>query len=519
MTSERRSQSEGGQSVVIFALTVVALFLGVAMAIDGGNILNGRRVAQNGADSAALRGIHYINGSDAPSESRLQEVINSVVESNGIPDTDDIPGNNVNGNITIYYTDADGERLTSQPCYKVPCGSIPSITEGIDVDVANLVDTYFLGLISRPSVRVGAHAVAVVRGGTDVLPDLQDNALIAFGDTCTEDDIPLDMSFHYGDVIGGIRSQTWFENRGTENHYHGQVYYGDGYGWIDTADIPGVYEPQEPISSTVDFQDPFEGLFTVEDFNCTDGSIGSADANCYDVESLAPSYSNEVNYQLLTQNSPDGGAPYLDEVTGELREGIYYAGQYPIRFGWEPISTTLGLHGVVTLVTSSTIKITEDDVQLTGYLASTSAAPGLLMYSGKVSADPCANFESDPLSVPINTTGNQGTVLPKVYHVGDDPQGNYVSHELGSLFYKGLIYAPGGRVAVSGHGASYEGAIVAYSIRVNGYFEFENEGALAPLCEADDDPCRDIYYPEVSALFVFDSDLFPVTLKRIYLSD
>lgn len=531
----RWNNLEHGQTAVLFALMIVGLIAFVGLAVDGGNVLNERRITQNAADSGALTGVHYMVGRDQPTETGLQEVVNTVIEANGIPDTDGIGGNATNTNIAIFYTDAEGTRLTelAQPCDDVPCstapdvpGSIPSPARGLEVVVQNQAETFLLGLIGRQNAAVGADAVATASGGNSDMPNLGDNALIAFG-TCPSDDKPLHMSLYYSDVIGGIRSSSWFENDGSENHYHGQVYYGTGTDYIDVADIPGFYEPDPPgIPQPADplTTDPFaalssDGHLEVDDFRCgvgdivTDPDLGSSFA-CYDLTSLAPSYDSEINYRLLTHNSPDGGAPYLDPDTGRLRDGVYYAGAFPFRFGWEPEDemAEVGMVGQVTLVTNSTIKITERDVQLTGYMPANSAIPGLLMYSGYVSPDPCANFETDPQLVPINTTGNSGTVLPKVYH---DADGNYVRHELGSLQYNGLIYAPGGRVATSGEGASYVGAIVAYSIRINGYYEFENDPEYE--CDGEDVPCRPGYEPRVSALFVHDSHLFVETEQRINL--
>jgi hypothetical protein len=490
--SYRLRNSEAGQSAVLFALMLVGLVLFVALGIDGGNALNQRRVTQNGADSGALAGVHYMIGSDSPTETQLRVEVNSVIEAHGVPDTDGIPRNHVNDNITIYYTDDQGDRLTSQPCHILPCNSdppppgdpIPAPAQGLEVEVNNQVSTFFLGIIDQETVNVGAMAAAVARGG-NAGEDLRDNGVIAFG-ICDEAEQPLDMSLYHTEVIGGIRSSSWFENRGNGNHYHGQVYYGEGAGYIDTASVPGYYEPDPPgePQEAAPVGDPFAGLFTVEDFNCTDGSIGSdPDFICHDV-SGAPLNANgepEVSYQYLV------GQGLLHPGQGRdpavIEDGIYYAGDAHFRFG------SNGLRGTVTLVTNATIKITENDVQLSGYMPADSPAPGLLMYSAFQMADPCEQFNANPppYTVPINTTGT-GSVRPRVYH---NPDGTYQSHDLGSLQYNGLIYAPGGRVATSGEKASYVGAIVAYSFRINGY----------------------------DALIVNSPYLFPVTQKLIYLND
>ena len=508
----KQPQGESGQTAILFAIMIIGLLAFVGLAVDGGSVFTERRVVQNAADSAAFTGVHYIFSSNAPSETRLREVVNSAAEANGVPDTDGNPGNAVNDNINSFYTDSRGSRLPSQPCYIVPCGSIPTTARGLEVTVGSEVSTYFLGVIDLESLDVGASAVAVASGGGGGGGDLGDNALVAFG-SCSAAEKPLDMSASNVDIIGNVYSSTWFENRGDNNHYHGQVYYGDGYGYIDTASPAGVYEPNppgepQPITSTPGV-DPLAGLFTVADFDCTSGSIGSTVATCYDLTVHAPDYGNKITTQLLRQRSPDGTTPFLDPSTNQLREGLYYGGPYPFIIGQKQMV------GTVTLVTSNIIKITENDIQLTGYLDDNTVIPGLLFFSSYTPAAPfneCTNHEDLVKGAldeePINTTGNAGTIPPGVYH-GDDKAGCVDldqpsnCYELGSLQYIGLIYAPNGRVATSGDGATYIGAIVAPSIRVNG-FGNRSEGSGT-------DPDR------VGALFVRDANLFPETELTISL--
>jgi hypothetical protein len=521
--------TESGQSAVLFMLSLIGLMAFVGLAVDGGSVLNERRIVQNASDASALRGVHYIVSSDSPDETGLCATVNRIVEGNGVADTDGIAGNAINDHVQIIYTDDSGERASITGGPEVDCDnprdSIPPPAQGVEVLIDTQTDTYFLGVIGLDTLDVGSRAVAVTRGAGGPASQLKDNAMVAFGN-CDKDDRPLDLSGHFMDVIGGLHSDTWFENRGEENHYHGQVTYGEGYGWIDTPEY-SLYEPEEPQPSEA-LGDPFAGLFTVDDFNCTDGSIGSTYGDeCYDLTDLAPGYGGEVNTRLLVQNSPDGGEPYLSEETGKLRDGIYYAGDYPFFFGLEPSEIEdppedhpPGMHGEVTLVTSNYIKITENDVQLTGYLDTGSVLPGLLMYSGldmTGEGKACTNHEelADD-ERPINTTGNEGTVAPQVWHDDgcvnlDNPAECYT---LGSLQYNGILYAPGGRVATSGHGASYVGAIVAYSIRVNGYIDYCEWYSPAP-CRPEE---NDAGY-EVGVLFVFDSNLFPTSDARIYLDE
>lgn len=504
-----REHSQAGQTAVLFALMIIGLVAFIGLAVDGGNVFNGRRVAQNAVDGAAMAGVHYMFGTDAPTETRLQEVVNGVVESNGVGDTDGNPGNAVNDNVATYYTDDRGNRLTG--CNEVgACGSIPPPASGLEVIVDHQVATYFLGVINRDTLGVGAEAVAVATGGSEG-GGIGDNVLHAFG-ACSQSDKPVDISAHYIDFIGGVHSATWFENRGSEggvtdpdsaNHYHGQVTYGDGYGWVDTADAQGVYEPNPPGEprpvETTPGEDPLADLFTVNDFNCTNGDIGTAPGvACYDMTQydLDP-YGGEINTRLLRDHG------YLNGT--ELDSGLYYGGNYPFRFG------VTEMNGDVTLVTSSTIKITENNVHLRSYLGHGTIIDGLLFYSTFDPGDPCGNFPF--VTPPIDTTGDaeegEVSVLPGVNHDADDGCVDLDQPSRcfrpGSLRYFGLLYAPNGRIATSGHGATYEGAIIAPSIRVNGYIEFENG-------RPQGDP-----YDEVGALFVRNPNLFPPTQQLISL--
>ncbi|HSM58398.1 MAG TPA: pilus assembly protein TadG-related protein, partial [Candidatus Sulfomarinibacteraceae bacterium] len=202
---------ESGQTAILFMLMIIGLVAFVGLAVDGGHTLNERRITQNAADASALSGIHYIASSDAPAEEQLLKVINQVVESNGVPDTDNTPGNEINDNVTVYYTDNRGNRMDTQPCYIVgdcPLGPVPSWAFGVEVNLKNQVETYFIGVIGQNELEIGADAVAVVRGG-NTGGDLSDYSMVAFGQ-CDVGDKPFDVSTNNADFIGGVYSSSWF---------------------------------------------------------------------------------------------------------------------------------------------------------------------------------------------------------------------------------------------------------------------------------------------------------------------
>lgn len=512
---------ESGQSAVLFMLALIGLIAFVGLSVDGGNALNERRVTQNAADASALRGVHYMASSNGPQEQQLLEVVNSIVEANGIPDTDGTGGNATNDNVTVYYTDERGNRQTTQPCYILPCGygSVPQWVNGLEVEVDNRFDTYFIGVIGQNTLNVGANAVAVVRGFG--VGGLGDNTMVALGDDCDKEDRPLAGRAHNSEFLGGLQANSWFQNSGENNHYHGQIYYDDGF---DRDNVPSneFYEPGEPTEGG-EVADPFAGLVY------TDFAPGTPVAN-----SLPAGHYHDVSVLDDPANGGDGdGTVEMREITNQtlypelynpddkkdltardgvvlkpnqLRQGLYYAGDKAIWLGESAGGgqEATGTNGNVTIVSGNRIKLTEKNMNLNAYLSDGTILPGLLFFSGYQApelADPC-DFDTsvDPI---INMAGNSGTKEPEVYHhPGDLPKnadpddyvdcpyprvdGCYVSS---SNLFVGLIYAPNGRVATSGGSTTYIGAIVSWTIDING-----NEN-----------------------LFVHNSDLFPSDDPMIFL--
>ena len=48
--------AEEGQAIVVVAITMLAMLFGVGLAVDSGQLFNGRRTAQEAADAAAFAG-------------------------------------------------------------------------------------------------------------------------------------------------------------------------------------------------------------------------------------------------------------------------------------------------------------------------------------------------------------------------------------------------------------------------------------------------------------------------------
>jgi hypothetical protein len=502
-------RSESGQAAVLFALMIIGLVAFVGLAVDGGNVLNVRRVTQNAADASALGGVHYLSVADSPTEQGLLAGINVAVEANGVPDTDGIRGNHINDNVVVHYTDSNGTRLVSPNCNLAgTCGGTPPLQAfGVDVEVNNQVGTYFIRVIGINDVEVGAAAVAVRRGGFS--GSVSEKSILALGDDCDIEDRPLAGRAENTEFLGGVHANSWFQNSGNKNHYHTQVSYAVGF---DRENVPAneVFEPADPISTTV-VTDPFAQLhLSYTDFAITGiyGSLLTSGVDHFDVSIL------DVDDPPLTNGDGDGIVeqreiinqtiyPELynpdrrdDLVTRDgvvlgphqFRTGLYYAGNLRITLGGDGG----GNWGQITVVSGNRIKITENDANFVAFLDEDSDVPGLLFFSDYTAPELSDRCEFNPEVEPvINMSNNSGNQLPVVYHevlegpppinCPDDIDGCYVPS---SNIYTGLIYAPNGRVATAGGKTTYIGSVIGYTIDVNGNGNlFVNNSHLIPDSE------------------------------------
>jgi hypothetical protein len=493
--NSRWNQAELGQTAVLFALMLIGLILFVGLAVDGGNVFNARRITQNAADASALSGVHYIAASDAPNETGLLQRINTVVESNGIPDTNGMPGDEVNDHVVAYYTDDIGARLRSPNCSLVgTCGEVPHAAFGVEVEVSNPVDTYLLGLIGRDRVGIAAHAVAVTRGY--VPGSLASNVMIALGE-CETYDRQMTGRGNNNEFLGGFHSNSWVDSTGNNNHFHGQITYVTGYPG-DTGS-GNVFEPGPPAQVDDPLPNPFDG-WSYTDFAPGTPIANAHAGNYWDVSILDDPNINVgvgdndgiVSMREITNHRVEGYPRLYNDhnsqtVDGlgpnQLRTGIYYAGDKEIRIG-ETASggpEPLGTNGTVTIVSGNRIKTTEKAMNLSAYMGQGSAFPGLLFFSDFVPPYPPCEFHTE-ISASIDMAGNGGGIDPEVYHYPDDlprraDPADYVGcpypridgcYVPSNAIFTGLIYAPHGRVDTSDSSTTYIGAIVAYTIDYSG---------------------------------------------------
>ncbi len=164
-----------GQTLILIALLVVALIAFVALAVDGANAYAARREAQSAADGAAIAGtwvmVEYAGGS--PVADILRKV-NTYAESNGVADTNGIPGDPVNNNVLAYYVDADGNRLLDDQGneWELHTGPLllPSSAHGIEAVTTITRSTFFARVIGVNQVQAMATATAKYEIDGGILP-------------------------------------------------------------------------------------------------------------------------------------------------------------------------------------------------------------------------------------------------------------------------------------------------------------------------------------------------------------
>jgi len=153
MSRTRRNDARRGQTLVIFALGLLAFLGMVGLVIDGGNAFAQQRKTQNGADAAAEAGTTELArralgvppaGNDATWDARVNQAIADSATYNGLT----IFG-------TPQYTDFDGVALGP-----VGTGSIPANTSGVAVNGDRNFRTYVAGVLGMTNFTASASATA-----------------------------------------------------------------------------------------------------------------------------------------------------------------------------------------------------------------------------------------------------------------------------------------------------------------------------------------------------------------------
>jgi hypothetical protein len=176
---QNTNRKEHGQSIVLVAVMLLFLLLFAVIAVDLAYGYVHRRGDQNAADAASLAGAraladilndHDGNLAQPPtfiSEDSIQAAMNEFAERNGIEDTNGIPGDSVNTNVTGYYLDANGNRLqdmNGQPIVIGQVGLVPWAAQGVEAIANSVAPSFFGGIVGLDGLPINADAAVVFAG-------------------------------------------------------------------------------------------------------------------------------------------------------------------------------------------------------------------------------------------------------------------------------------------------------------------------------------------------------------------
>jgi len=144
-------RDEGGQAFVMIALSLTGLLASVGLVMDAGFAISRTRVHQNAVDAAALVGARAIARGDWAT---IDRDIKDYAERNGIPDTNGVPYDGVNANVTWSYVNNAGN-ATSQ-----------ALATGVQVVAQQSLTTRFLSVIGITSIPISRRSTALVESVT-----------------------------------------------------------------------------------------------------------------------------------------------------------------------------------------------------------------------------------------------------------------------------------------------------------------------------------------------------------------
>lgn len=131
----------------MLALSLTGLLASVGLVMDAGYAISRTRVHQNAVDAAALVGARAVARGDWAT---IDRDIKDYAERNGIPDTNGIPYDGVNGNVTWVYVNNQGDTTT------------PAFATGVRVEARQSLTTRFLSVIGITSIPISRRSTALV---------------------------------------------------------------------------------------------------------------------------------------------------------------------------------------------------------------------------------------------------------------------------------------------------------------------------------------------------------------------
>jgi len=261
----RRGAAESGQAIVLVALGMIGLLAFMVLAIDGGRFYQQRRRAQNAADMSALGGLYMYTKATDPSttvnEHNMLIQINTMAEKNEIADTDGTVYNAVNGNVTAWWVDKNGQKLPiGAPAQMQDSTSryAPSGMNGIQVEARIPYNTFVGGLIGQSALTALADSTARIHIRYEKFTD-DNNSIFTIGGDCNNltdaiahNYIDTNTSkFLAGVYVGGSLT--------VGNPPGGGVNASDFYGDFQVAAKTGLKNSATGLYDDIGTTDPFTG--------------------------------------------------------------------------------------------------------------------------------------------------------------------------------------------------------------------------------------------------------------------
>jgi len=151
--------------LVLIAAALVGLLALSGSAMAGGSLSVEHTRVQSAADAASLAGTQLValtiqtcDTIDMPAlDAEIDRTINHYAEQNGISDTNDLAGAEVNDNVVAYYVDKDGTPLGQVG----EMGALPLSTAGILAEVQDENEALFILLFGIDAVSSSAQAMSI----------------------------------------------------------------------------------------------------------------------------------------------------------------------------------------------------------------------------------------------------------------------------------------------------------------------------------------------------------------------
>ena len=288
----KRTQMQGGQAIVIMALTMVGLLGFTGLAVDGGGLFFLQRDAQNATDAAVIAAT-YARCTGATSTEIVTAGV-AAAEANGFFNGKD------GRTVSVVNPPTDGDKA-GDPSY-------------VQVDISATKPAYFIQVVYKGPLKVSTRAVGYC------LPPLDPShipGIVGLSQTCTN---VVQWSGSTGSITGGVFSNNDVQFTGSDN----------------TIDGGGL---SIPISAVTHIDNPSSGhnVYTNPTTSVTGATVISNPlALSYQVGDYAPGGSVAASipspyYHAIEQGS-NSGAAYYDadfknggwDPDGRTLEGVYY---------------------------------------------------------------------------------------------------------------------------------------------------------------------------------------------------